>query len=332
MKPSLCCPIRWDGRLLGYLWVIDGNDPLDRHHLNECDDAARDIAALLREKEFLAHASRRTQRRLLLGLVAGPCDEVERSATEAERRNLLVADSDVVVLVAEARADDDGPVTAAVRDALDAATERCSRLAPARRALAAMHGDRGILLVALEQRRGADEAPRYADRLHECLVESFGRLADWTPIVGIGSPVDGLPRAAESYERACAAARVAQAMDDLGPVTSWSGLGVFRALSSIPPARVATLCDIHEGLATLAETPTGTSLIATVETYLDLGADARAAARALHLHRSSLYYRLSKCEAVAGINLRDGGDRLSFHLAVKLARLSGHLERTAATG
>jgi DNA-binding PucR family transcriptional regulator len=130
--------------------------------------------------------------------------------------------------------------------------------------------------------------------------------------------------------RAREAARVADAIVELRPVASWDRLGIFRALATIPRERVAELSDIHEGLALLAETPMGRRLVATVETYLDLGADARAAAAALHLHRSSLYYRLGKCEAVAGVNLRDGVDRLQLHLALKLARLSGHVGQLAA--
>ncbi len=330
MAPRLCCPVRWNGGLLGYLWLVDDREPLRRAEVEECEIAVREIAALLHEEEFLVHSSRRLQRRLLLGLLTGPPEEVERSTIEIHRLNLLAPTCPVAVLVAEARGATGPPLPDAVRNALDSATERCSRLLPPRHALAGVHDDRAILLLALEPERSREDVARLAGRLHAFLDDAFARIAGWTPIVGVGSFVDDLARTHASYDDACAAARVAHAIDDHGPVAQWDRLGVFRALSAIPHDRVSGLADIHEGLAALAAAPTGDSLIATAETYLDLGADARAAASALHLHRSSLYYRLSKCEAVAGVNLRDGGDRLGFHLALKLARLSGHLDGAGA--
>jgi DNA-binding PucR family transcriptional regulator len=39
------------------------------------------------------------------------------------------------------------------------------------------------------------------------------------------------------------------------------------------------------------------------------------------VHRTSLYYRLSRIELISGMDLASGGDRLSLHLGLKLARL-----------
>ncbi len=65
------------------------------------------------------------------------------------------------------------------------------------------------------------------------------------------------------------------------------------------------------------------SLIETLERYLDLGGDARAAAETLFIHRSSLYGRLHRIEEVAEVDLRSGEDRLELHLGVRLWRLAG---------
>jgi DNA-binding PucR family transcriptional regulator len=63
----------------------------------------------------------------------------------------------------------------------------------------------------------------------------------------------------------------------------------------------------------------------TLETYLDTAGDARASATRLNVHRTSLYYRLSRIEQISGISMISGGDRLSMHLGIKLARLLGLL-------
>jgi DNA-binding PucR family transcriptional regulator len=64
-------------------------------------------------------------------------------------------------------------------------------------------------------------------------------------------------------------------------------------------------------------------LVPTLECYLDLGGDARAAAEALFVHRSSLYGRLHRIEEVARVDLGSGEDRLELHLGLRLWRLGG---------
>ncbi len=325
MRSRLCCPVRWSGALLGYLWIVENGEPVRGGELEECGAAAAAVATLLHEEEFLVHSTRRLQGRLLTDLLTGSPAEVERAALEIGRLNLMVPGCGVAVLVAGVRGPAGECVPEAVRAALGAAIDRCSRAVPRRQALACVHEDRGLLALALAGPGDEREHGNVAERLHACLRKSFAQLPQWTPVVGVGEASGGLTEARNSYAQALAAARLAAAMPDNGPVARWGRLGVYRALLSIPVDRISSLADIHEGLALLAETATGDSLIETAETYLDLGADARAAAKVLHLHRSSLYYRLQKCEAVAGLSFRDGGDRLALHLALKLARLSGQL-------
>jgi DNA-binding PucR family transcriptional regulator len=73
-------------------------------------------------------------------------------------------------------------------------------------------------------------------------------------------------------------------------------------------------------------------VVLTLETYLDLGCDAKATAERLHLHRGTLYYRLQKAERIGGIDLRNGDDRLAVHMGFKLARFTGQLSTPPAQG
>jgi DNA-binding PucR family transcriptional regulator len=61
----------------------------------------------------------------------------------------------------------------------------------------------------------------------------------------------------------------------------------------------------------------------TLEAYLDLAGNALATSERLQLHRTSLYYRIQRLEQLAGTDLKDGNERLSLHLGLKLARLTG---------
>jgi hypothetical protein len=101
----------------------------------------------------------------------------------------------------------------------------------------------------------------------------------------------------------------------LDPV-SWDALGAWRlvveAPSTLDPAAV------HPGAAILATLPRD-DLMTTARTVLDLGGDVTSAASALHVHRTTLYYRLDRIQELTGVDLRTGGARTDLQLALWLA-------------
>lgn len=125
--------------------------------------------------------------------------------------------------------------------------------------------------------------------------------------VGISDPHPP-DRAGAAYRQALAAAELARLDPALPDRVRFSELGAYRLLLGAAPEEV---------LAGLSEVQRQ-----TLESYLDGGCDARATAAALHLHRTSLYYRLGRIAEVTGRDLADGRARLELHLALKLARLA----------
>jgi PucR family transcriptional regulator, proline-responsive transcriptional activator len=97
---------------------------------------------------------------------------------------------------------------------------------------------------------------------------------------------------------------------------SWADLGPYRVLmlmsSPVSPTVLAPLESAANSAAMLTR---------TLETYLDLGGDVQRTATRLHLHRTSLYYRLGRVAEVLGADLDDGLTRLNLHLALKSRRL-----------
>ena len=102
----------------------------------------------------------------------------------------------------------------------------------------------------------------------------------------------------------------------------WDALGAYRTIGRLlagaaPPAAVP------ESLGRLLADDDAATLVPTLETYLELGADAQAAASRVFVHRSSLYNRLRRIEHVAGVDLRSGEDRLELHLGLRIWRMTG---------
>jgi DNA-binding PucR family transcriptional regulator len=67
----------------------------------------------------------------------------------------------------------------------------------------------------------------------------------------------------------------------------------------------------------------GTQLVHTLESVYERHWNLQAAARALHVHVSTLRYRLTRIEELAHVDLGDQDDRLALHLALRIAKLLG---------
>ncbi|MEU4766133.1 helix-turn-helix domain-containing protein [Actinosynnema sp. NPDC023794] len=138
-------------------------------------------------------------------------------------------------------------------------------------------------------------------------VPAAEALPDLPGHVGVSDPHPP-DRTAAAYQQALAAAELARLDPALPDRVRWSELGAYRLLLGASPDEVvAGLSDV---------------LLRTLEVYLDCGCEVRAAAERLHLHRTSLYYRLGRIAELTGRDLADGGARLELHLALKLVRLA----------
>ncbi|MER6000103.1 helix-turn-helix domain-containing protein [Nonomuraea angiospora] len=132
--------------------------------------------------------------------------------------------------------------------------------------------------------------------------------------IGIGDPVPFEVRAVrEAYGQARAAAGVAALDPALPRVLPWSGAGPYRMLLPVAPGPDPVLVPLEND----------EELVRTLETYLDAGCDVQRTAASLHLHRTTVYYRLDRIATTLGADLRDGLVRSHLHLALKARRLSG---------
>ena len=138
--------------------------------------------------------------------------------------------------------------------------------------------------------------------------------------VGVGEVASSLAAAAQSYQEARWAACVAGRVQESGPLARWRDLGVYQLFRGIDERGADVL---PAAVKVLLDCPNAEMLLDTLEVYLDTGGDAQATAARLHLARGSLYYRLRRIEESAGVDLSDGRERLTLHLGLKLAKLTG---------
>jgi PucR-like helix-turn-helix protein/diguanylate cyclase with GGDEF domain len=306
----LCVPVSYRGARLGYLWLIDDDQRLGSTQVRTAARAA-DQAGLLMFGNMLGE-------RMASGVLAHLLSPVDELRADAMRH---IDDSGLLGLR--------GPVIAVVVRAVGAGVplpepELAESLRDVTRGRSAgtviglANPDHGVL-VAHDQGAAAGRELAAAVRA-SLLLRLQADNAGASVVAGIGDP-SVLADARVSYRQAKQAARVAATIGRAGPVARWHDLGVYRTLAQLPVGAEAA-ASLDPRLATLLDSADG-PVITTLETYLDLAGDAKASAERLSLHRGTLYYRLQKAEQIAGVNLRNGCDRLALHLGFKLARLTG---------
>jgi hypothetical protein len=308
----LCVPVRYQGRLMGWLFLIDDAERLTDANIATVRRAAEHVALLLYEEELTDRLASSALSHLL-----SPAEDLrEAAAAQISDQGLFPARAPSVVAVIQPLALSDRLPRECVNEALrDAA-----RGSPGGNALRLGCTDHGVALVrtrsAEDDSAGVAEAREILAALRRRLRKNPGARI----IAAIGDPQARLKDAYLSYRQARLAARVAAVIPSAGDIARWRDLGVFRTLVQLPADAGESALDPRVSSLFAAGDE---NLVRTLETYLDLGCDVKTTAARLHLHRATLYYRLEKIERLTGTKLRDGNDRLAVHLGFKLARLAG---------
>jgi sugar diacid utilization regulator len=330
MDARVCAPIRFDGRLLGFLWLLDPDETLPDDAMDLVRSSASAAGLAIQQGELMELIDRGRERELLRDLLSDAEDVRAHAINDLIESDLLVPDEIVAALVVRPVRDRAGMTRgdAAIRSRVERALSRSRfRIAP-RHALQLVRPDHGVLLVTCSARevRGLAEI---GDELHSHMTEHLRSDDGWTAVVGIGAPQSDLADAHTSYVQARKAAEVCGVLSSIGPVATWADLGVYRTLLQVPLSQV-DMNALHPGLIRLIEARESGVWLQTLECYLDLGCDARGAAKTLHINRSTLYHRIHRIEEIAGVDLSSGDDRLALHLGMKLARLGGLLTTSAS--
>lgn len=319
LESRVCVPIRCQGALFGYLWLIDADQSLTEADCEAAELTAAEIGTAMYRRDELERPQREHELKLLEALLGSDPGEREAAAQELAAQELLISGAQIAVLAMRPWRDPDQELPTSERARLGLALDQFRRALPRRQSLSVVHGDHGVMLVALDGRHGTlDEiATRAQDALDQAFVDGPMRIA-----LGYSGQHEHLRDAYRAHEHARLSLRVAGALPEHGTPAGWDALGAYRLLARAAETPHAKEL-IHPGLPKLFALQSKESLVQTLEAYLDNGCDTKLTAEALFLHRASLYYRLQRIEAITDTSLKSGADRLALHSGLKLARLVG---------
>ncbi|PZG24144.1 CdaR family transcriptional regulator [Micromonospora craterilacus] len=323
LLPRLCVPVRHHDLLLGFVWFIDPDGTMADVDL-AATGLLKELSLALYRENLLGELAAQSEAEAAWTLLADSPDTRDQAVRALLEAGMIAADGPRIALVARLVAPRQRQPDERARIALEQSLVAARRRAGTREALHLVRHDHGVLLLPAEPSAGRptpEVAARHLDDDLQHVTRSLGSVE--RTVVGVGRTRPRLADVVESYGEALHAARIGAQLPTLGRVVLWSGLGIYRVLARLGEQQL-TVADVHPGLARLLPVPGNQALLATLERYLDLAGNAHATAAELRLHRTTLYYRLQRIEELAGTDLKDGAERLCLHLALKLARLTGH--------
>lgn len=329
MLPRVCVPIWRSQWPLGYLWFIDESESMDSEEIHLASDMANQLAEEWHSEKLRADQALARQafnvRELLLG---GP-EAVERSSVELTDTGAFERGSAVTAFAVLPLLDSPAVNTEELKDRIERTLRTAARNLGNGNALHHTRPDHGVLLYATYPDLGkTSNTQEVAKKLQAAGQRWLTPLIGVSGVVvGVGATQPSITQARDSYLDASMAARTS-ATFNLDPIVHWRTLGAYRALSTMAAAGLKP-SDVHTGIEKLALEKDGGALLETLECYLDVGGHAQAAATKLNLHRTSMYYRLERIQRLVSVDLQDGQQRLSLHLAAKLARVTGFDEESS---
>jgi hypothetical protein len=288
MTQRVVLPIRHGDVLLGFLWVIVGDRPLTDEDRAAIVRSGRPVGDNLWARLREADERRARINALLARAFAGEA---------------VAAD-----LAAVLRWPVHGSFAVAVSAGGDEIGERLRRRrGAADYAWLAQDDDRVVILARDPDLPGRGETAGLPAALAR--AGAHGGLCAFTDLTGIP----------DALHHAELAALCAHAAPELGPVASWGALGSWGLVAELWTAAGRPVPTTP--LFALTTHRRGEQLIEGLAAFLEAGGDVASAAKALHLHRASLYRRIERVEEITGLDLRRGDDRLAAHLGLRLLRL-----------
>ncbi|MCY3779741.1 MAG: PucR family transcriptional regulator ligand-binding domain-containing protein [Chloroflexi bacterium] len=303
----LLAPIVVQGEIYGYMWII-----ADVHALTPIDMMAIEIGATVAALLMLYQESLQTAEASLKGSMMAQLIEGEGTSQTILRDQSLRYGVDLrlpwrMLLV---NISDEQPPnsTRAYRTINHVLTSG------KRQAVAAQFAGQVVILAQAEEEVGA-----LAQALVEQLENGRGCLK-----IAISSKFTGMAQVGIAHQQCNDVLAMGQRIDRRSHVHRFEDFGYIHTLFHAGPAGMAQ--NDHVPILRRLLDERQADLFNTLETYLDAGGNSVQTAETLHIHRSTLNYRLARIKEICDADLSEPSTRLNLQIALKLMRLFDDLD------
>lgn len=297
MKDRVSIAMQSRGEILGVLSLVDPHRQAGDDHISALEYGGTILALELSHQRNLAKMELSVRRELLDDLLAGT--EPAAAYARAAALGHDLRPPHYVVAIQHPHAD----ISALNMAACQAASAQHLNF---------LHGQHQSMVVLL-----VDGRPN-ASALHQAISK---RLGDAAAAIGIGCVCRTPADFPDSFAKACRALNIRLHSATPDGATAFDELGFYRVLDAAHSA--GSVEDyLHEWLGILMQYDENKNadLVQTLSEYLECGGNYDEAANALHIHRSTLRYRLARIRELTGYDLRDVDTRFNLHAAVRAWR------------
>ncbi|WP_214367133.1 PucR family transcriptional regulator [Pseudonocardia sp. H11422] len=291
------------GQVLGVLALVDP----DRTTTDRQAWALRHAAALLTtelaHQRAIAELELRLRRDLVEDLLTGVQDDSAYARAETLGHNLYPPHCVVVI---DGAASDKALIRAVTRSA---ASLELSYLLTTREST----------LVLIVEHTGEHGAKRW-NALHRRVTSA---LSGQNVTIGVGEPAHRPADIPRSWKEATRAHSVRRSSHRPQGVTTYDDLGFIRLLGATGGGTQDLDEFVQRWLGVLLDYDARhkSGLVKTLSTYLECGGNYDDTAAAVHVHRSTLRYRLARIRDLTGYDFHDPDQHLNLHLAIRLLSL-----------
>jgi sugar diacid utilization regulator len=297
----MLAPIVVHGQIYGYMWIIADDRPLtDLDHL-AIESGATIAALMMLYNEATQGAEASVKGNLLARLIQGEMSGANLLTDQAMRYGTDLRQ----------------PYRVYVIDYPQATSQRLLRLY------------RDVNAFIMTQKRPV-VVGQYAGQLTliaqaledpEQLIEDIRAQTsrEGKAKIGISAIHKGARLVRSAYTECREVLEIARKLDLTGPNYYYDDLGYLHALYHAGP-RALEGNRYVPALRMLLEEQQA-DLFNTLETYLDAGGNGVGAAETLHIHRSTLNYRLQRISEICQVELSNPITRIDLQVAIKLMRL-----------
>lgn len=316
-------PIVLAGRHDGWVIIIESHDEPGPEHLGEhailVEQAGMIVGTEMLRQRSVDQAEERARGDFVHALLHGRFTTIRDLEVRAAHYSYPV-DASYGVVVATGMA---GNASGGSFMLLSQLAREASRLgvSPGVPTMATVLG--GVVAVV----RGIEAGPRSAskDEVNKALADyaaaleaDFSRRVGHPVLVAFGRPVTGALAVTDSYREARIALGLRRQLKLQQPC-GFSDLRVYAVLADLAASSEGTSFakDLLAPLRESDETGSG-DLQRAVLAYVESGGNLNAAARALHMHRNTMLYRLDRASRALNIDLRKAEHQFAIWLAHKI--------------
>jgi purine catabolism regulator len=297
----ILAPIVVHSDIYGYMWIIAHDRPLTDLDEMAINSGATIAAVMMLYQESVQSAEASLKGNLLVQLIQGESGR-EAVLTDQALRYGLDLTQPFVMLVVEY------PDRSAQK--LLQVYRRINRLATIHTWVAVVGQFAGQVVILTQ----ADED---VETLTAQILAEINQSAAIR--VGVSKAHRGAEAVGQAHQQCREVLHITRRLRDPRPVVYFDHLGYLHALYRAGAASLDTNPYVPCVRRLLTEGQT--DLFITLEAYLDEGGNGVQTAETLHVHRSTLNYRLERIKELCAVDLSNPLTRMNLQVAIKLLRL-----------